>query len=388
MNSNHLQQIFSHYIDRFEELNNKEHCEYYKWQVINRFHTDMDAVLSSSDEEFPAKLYELKKLTANLIDNYTQPFYGLVKFAEEEPQTVRDMFKNLLQDDGGDIDARQKRVQEFLKKSHALREKYYPDSYLYKDDMHSVTGYLFLYDPDHNYIFKATHAQIFADCIEFYDEWGSGDDVNLSVYYRMCDQVVDAIKESKELLATDASRFEISKLENEEELYADPMKHILAFDLIYCCSTYGLFDGITFARPKSKERQLMQERKEKAMRLSATLEEARAKAKELEEAKKYINSVLTVGVVVHHGKYGDGTVKSNGGTSVVVAFPEVGEKQFGTVIAMANGIIKPEVPGYIEKIKVYKDVLKKEGSIISGLSFAEKEFAPYSEYLEYPPSEK
>lgn len=381
MNNNHLQQIFAHYIDRFEELNNSEHREYYKWQIAKRFHKEMDDALSSSDSELPAKLYELKKLSANLIDSYTQPFHGLVKFAEEEPQTVREMLKELLQEDSDNMASKQKRVQDFLKKSHALREKYYPDSYLYKDDMHSVTGYLFLYNPDHNYIFKATHAQIFADCIEFYDEWGSGDDVNLSVYYRMCDRVVDAIKESKELLSTDASRFEISKLENEEELYADPMKHILAFDLIYCCSAYGLFDGITFVRPKSKERQLMQERKEKAIRLSAALEEARAKAKELEEAKAYLNSVLTEGVLVHHGKYGDGTVKSNGGTSVVVDFPEVGEKQFGTVIATVNGIIKPDVAGYAEKLETYKDVLKKEGTIISGLSFAEKEFAPYSEYL-------
>lgn len=381
MNNNHLQQIFAHYIDRFEELNNEEHGEYYKWQIAKRFHKEMDDALSSSDAELPAKLYELKKLSANLIDSYTQPFHGLVKFAEEEPQTVREMLKELLQDDSNDMASKQKRVQDFLKKSHELREKYYPDSYLYKDDMHSVTGYLFLYDPDHNYIFKATHAQIFADCIEFYDEWGSGDDVNLSVYYRMCDQVVEAIKESKELMATDASRFEISKLENEDELYADPMKHILAFDLIYCCSAYGLFDGITFVRPKSKERQLMQERKEKAIRLSAALEEARAKAKELEEAKEYLNSVLTEGVLVHHGKYGDGTVKSNGGTSVVIEFPEVGEKQFGIVIATVNGIIKPDVPGYAEKIETYKDVLKKEGTIMSGLSFAEKEFAPYSEYL-------
>lgn len=381
MNNNHLQQIFAHYIDRFEELNNEEHGEYYKWQIAKRFHKEMDDALSSSDAELSAKLYELKKLSANLIDSYTQPFHGLVKFAEEEPQTVREMLKELLKDDSNDMASKQKRVQDFLKKSHELREKYYPDSYLYKDDMHSVTGYLFLYDPDHNYIFKATHAQIFADCIEFYDEWGSGDDVNLSVYYRMCDQVVEAIKESKELMATDASRFEISKLENEDELYADPMKHILAFDLIYCCSAYGLFDGITFVRLKSKERQLMQERKEKAIRLSAALEEARAKAKELEEAKEYLNSVLTEGVLVHHGKYGDGTVKSNCGTSVVVDFSEVGEKQFGTVIATVNGIIKPDVAGYAEKIETYKDVLKKEGTIMSSLSFAEKEFAPYSEYL-------
>ena len=318
-----------------------------------------------------------------MIDSYTQPFNGLVEFSRKnESETIRQMFRDLFSVSEESATEKQKAIQRFLEKSHTLRDEHFPDSFLYNDDLHSVTGYLFLYDPDHNYIFKATHAQIFADCIEFYDDWGTGENVNLSVYYRMCDQVVAAIKESKELLATDASRFELSGMENESELYPDSEKHILAFDLIYCCSTYGLFDGITFVRPKSKERQLMQERKEKAIRLFKALEDAKNKAAELENAKAYVNAVLTVGTIVHHKKYGDGTVKRNGGTTVVIEFPEIGEKQFGTIIAIANGIIMPEVSGYAEKIEEYRDLLKKENSIITGLSYAEKEFVPYSEYLE------
>lgn len=67
--------------------------------------------------------------------------------------------------------------------------------------------YLFLYDPDHNYIYKATHALAFADCVEFYDDWGWGDSVRLDVYYRMCDQLVKAAKADKDLMAADARRF-------------------------------------------------------------------------------------------------------------------------------------------------------------------------------------
>jgi len=74
-------------------------------------------------------------------------------------------------------------------------------------------------------------------------------------------------------MATDASRFEAGWGEDPNTLYPDSEKHILAFDLIYCCSTYGLYDGITFSRPKSKERHLKQERKEKAIQLSCQLEE-------------------------------------------------------------------------------------------------------------------
>ena len=380
--SRYMQQIFAHYIDQFEKINNAKHREYYKWQITKRFHDEMDSTLNASAEEFPTKLYEMKKLSDNLIDSYTQPFLGLVKFAEREPENVREMFRKLYSDDGGNISQRLKRVQEFLVKSHRLRDKYYPDSYLYKDDMHSVTGYLFLYDPDHNYIFKAVHARKFADCVEFYEDWGTGDTVKLDVYYRMCDELVEAVKANRELMAVDASRFENDWGENADTFYPDPEKHLLAFDLIYCCSTYGLFDGISFVRPKSKERQLMQGRKEKALQFSRNLEKARERLQELETAKEYVNSLYFAGATVHHKKYGDGIIKRNSGTIITVEFPEIGEKQLGTFISAANGIIIMDADGYADRIGSYRELLKNESSIKNGLSYAEKEFAPYAEYLD------
>ena len=102
MNNNHLQQIFSNYIEKFEEINNSVHREYYKWQIAKQFKGMMDDALNGPITEFAFKLKELKKLSSNLIDSYTQPFGGLAIFAEKEPETVREMFKNLYTDDGGD----------------------------------------------------------------------------------------------------------------------------------------------------------------------------------------------------------------------------------------------------------------------------------------------
>ena len=381
MNSIHVQQIFALYIEKFEEINNTTHQEYYKWQIIKRFRNEMDAALAAPAEEFPAKLYEIKKLTANLIDSYTQPFNGLVEFAKKEPETVRGMFLSLYQDDGGDLKDRQERVYDFLVKSHELRDKYYPDSYLYKDDMHSVTGYLFLYDPDHNYIFKSSHAQIFADCVEFYDDWGSGDTVKLDVYYRMCDELVAEIKASRELMATDASRFENGWGVDPSTLYPDPEKHILAFDLIYCCSSYGLYSGMSFIRPKSKERQLMQERREKARQLSQEMEEARENLLELEKAKEYVNAALAEGTTIRHKKYGEGIIRSNNGTTLTVEFPEEGEKQLGTFVSLANGLITSDADNE-EEFSRCRELSKKESLLKSKLVLAEKEFAAYAEYME------
>lgn len=381
MNNNHVQQIFAHYIDKFEYINNPTHQEYYKWQIAKRFRDAMDVALAAPAEEFPSKLYEVKKLTSNLIDSYTQPFHGLVKFAEREPETVRNMFKMLFSDDGGNIENRQERIQSFLSQSHALRDKYYPDSYLYKEDMHSVTGYLFLYDPDHNYIYKATHSRDFADCIEFYDDWGYGTDVKLSVYYRMCDQLVEAIKSSKELMATDASRFENGWGENPDTFHPDIEKHILAFDLIYCCSTYGLFNGISFEKPKTKERQLMQERKDKAKKLAHELKDAETAKQELDEALQYMSDAYGIGTTLHHKKYGVGTIKNVQNGTIIINFAEVGEKQLDLLTVAAYGIVTVDTVGYNEAMSRHSAILKQRNNIETKLSIAEKNFAQYASYL-------
>ena len=382
MNTNHLQQIFSNYIKRFEELNGPAHGEYYKWQIAKQFRPMMDTALSSNTSEFPEHLKRIKKMTENFIDSYTQPFGGLVKFAEKDPETVKSMFRDLLADDGGDLQKRSQKIKAFLNQSHELRKANSDDGYLFKNDMHSVTGFLFLYDPDHNYIYKATHAQAFADCIEFYDDWGSGESVDITTYYRMCDHLVEEIKNSDALLATDASRFENGWGVDPDTLYPDNEKHVLAFDIIYCASTYGLYEGITFVRPKSKERQLMQERKEKALQLTQRLEKARKDADLLEEAKDYLNRVFAVGESIHHTSYGDGAVTANTGKLITVNFADAGEKNLGTALSAANGIISSATDDYKENIEKYMDVLKKDSSIETIIKAAERDFEPYAEYLE------
>ncbi len=382
MNTNHLQQLFQNYIDNFEMLNSPDHEEYYKWQVTKQFRPMMDAALDSSDDDFSAKLFEIRNITENLVDSYTQPFYGLCKFAEAEPKTVKDMLRTLFTRSNGSMEERQSAISEFLSKSHELRDKYFPESFLYKDDMHSVTTYLFLYNPDCNYIFKSSNAQTFADCIEFYDDWGSGDTMKLDVYYRMCDQVVDAINEDKAILKTDASRFENGWGVDPETFALDTEKHILACDLIYCCSAYDLFSNISFTRPKSKEKQLLMEKKERAMTLFGELKRSQEKLKLLEEALAYLDSVFVVGATVQHKKYGVGVIQNKTDSSIEIEFADGEKKKLGTVFSVANGIIESSYSDYDVKIRQYKEVLNKESAIKRAVDYAERAFEPYAEYLD------
>lgn len=383
MNEKNLQQILENYIEKFEEVNNMEHREYYKWQIAKIFRPMMDDALKSEDAEFIRKLKEIRKKTGNFIDSYTQPFGGLIRFADKwgEVEKVRKMFQELFSDDGGDLQVRQKKIEAFLEQSHQLNNQYENGVFRYKDDFHSVTGYLFLYDPDHNYIYKASHVWRFADCIEFYDDFGMGDHVKLKTYYRMCDELVKAMKADAALMATDSSRFENGWGVDPATFHPDTEKHILAFDIIYCSSTYNLFKGITYVRPKTKERQLMQEKKEKAQELLANLQRAQEQQAKLEQAIDNIDAILNVGTAVRYLRNEKGIISAKGKNSITINFENKNSLTLGLVESIAGGYICTENEKASTQLAAIKDILKKKSSIESAVSYAEKQFAPYSDYI-------
>ena len=57
------------------------------------------------------------------------------------------------------------------------------------------------------------------------------------------------------------------------------------------------------------------------------------------------------------------------------------EVRSGIFTSAANGVITVDADDYADKMNVYKELLLKEDSIKSNLSYAEWEFAPYAEYL-------
>ena len=379
MNKENLQQIFSHYLEKFEYINDKNsHYENYKWLICKKFRKLMDEALESESESFASALYKAKAVTANLIDSYTQPFAGLVEFAKYEPETVREMFLSLYSDDGGDIHIQEALIADFFDKSNELLEKYTPGSYRYKQNSHSVSAYLFLYDPDNHYMYKASQSCIFADCIQFYDDWGTGDNIKLDVYYRMCDWLVEQIFECRELLATDASRFELPE---SAEMFEDKKKHLLAFDIIYACSVYDLFDGISFDRPKMKEKNLIIERKLRAQRMLDNYQKALENHDKLNEALLCVEKTLLPGTLMVHKTSGTGKLVSYSNGIVEVSF-QTESKKLGLAVVLSMGLVKITDSNVEAEVMQYIPYLKDKDAIINALARAEKELEPYKEYLE------
>ena len=375
MNQKNLQVIFKKYIDHFERINSVENDENYKWEIAQKFQEfDVDA------PDFADMLLRMLKISENLIDSSQQlPFYALVDYARKEPETVREMFRVLFANEHLDVEAKQATIVAFIEASEELRRKYSPDSRLYMNNQRSVMMYLFLRYPNSNYGYKASQAKSFADCIEFYDDWGPMNDFNLGIYCRMCDQLVEEIKKCDALVATHKSRYE----NTDRKFHADENLHILALDIIYSSQVYNFYDGMTFAPINAQARKLHFERVKKANELKEALEKAQAADALLTEAREYFIKAFETIKTVKHKMFGEGTVESFDGSILAVHFPKVdATKKLGLTMSLQNKLIICEAEGFTEAVEKYSDVMKYEHQIPSNLKRAEEELQPYLEYLE------
>lgn len=382
MNHQNLKKIFSNYIEKFEFINNNQNDENYKWRIAHKFHDLMDPY----HPDFETRMVDAWKLSQNLIDSNNRYCFGsLVKCLEEKPKSVQDLFKALFADDGGDLAVRQQKIQQFIKDANALTAHVISPNPVFMNDQRSTMGYLFLYDPDKHYLYKATEATDFASCIEFYDDWGPGTNFRLDVFYRMCDMLVEEIRKSPELKETHESRYTGKDGKPIEGMHPDKNYHILAFDIIYGAPDfrYNFYNGIPFSKITAPARKLHQERVKKAQALYTDLQSAREKADMLQEARAYFESVITAGLDVKSKAYGEGKIVSADEKYVAVTFTSNGAtKRFEKMKAFTGGYLIADMPDLAEKIAMYRDVVNREASIENNLTRAEAEFSKYSEYLE------
>jgi len=275
VNKEHFNQIIDHYIARFGELNACPNSEVYKWEIAACFRPMLDEALSASDVDLPAKLASVVLLTEQTIDNrYELSFYALSDYARKEPAAVREALCKLIAPDGDDLTDRSECFADFLDFCDAMKTKYYPGSWRYNASIRlpmMITGY---YDPDHYYLYKSSQAQAYADCVEFYDDWGTGRNINLNIYHRMCDELVAAVKTREDLLTANSNRGSYS----EKPLHPDSSLHILAFDIIFCSTVYNLFEGIHYGVKNAAQK------KEYISKVNEARKAADAQADALEQA--------------------------------------------------------------------------------------------------------
>lgn len=351
MNRRNLKLIFDQYIDRFAELNDPAgNNEGYKWTAESCFvaNWNIDAF------DFPAMFKAAMKEMSNLIDNATvQPIGGILLLLKQdnEVEFVRECFRELFSKDGGDIDARQDRIYAFIEKINKKIDQYAKGSWKYPQTMNSVIYYLCLRYPNENYIFKATEATEWANCIEYGDDFGSGQTFSLAKYYKMCDELLEAVAENEKIMELHRERFERYANGFDDEC------HILVYDIIYCAHNYHLYvDGMIHTTST----------KERIHRANARAEldaiDSRIQEIEMQLSQRTANEaryIDMIGLTVTHKSFGSGTISSQNGNIQIVSFP-VGEKKFQFPTAYTAGFLKASDEIMLELQKAEANVKEVE----------------------------
>ncbi|WP_458460547.1 hypothetical protein [Paenibacillus sp.] len=323
MNIENLHKIITRYEAQYNEINNEDNNEKFKLKAVECFQQEW---FSPNNEGLPFSVLfsKAKRESSVLIDNSTvSPANGIVKMAELEEAEVKRLFCEILfAEDNGDLAVRQQHMEEFLEGIEKVRLNHFPACWKYTQDRHAVSCYLALFAPKKNYIYKYTHAESFAKYIEYGKNIGSGNNFSLANYYEMCDLVVEALQEHPTLL----------KAYHElliDGYYRDDSLHMLAFDVIYCASTYNLFTGLQHKAKKEaiKAYRLEKLRQAEAEKIQKEIEEIEAQIQALDIQLDLYRSINLVGVQVNEKHYGVGTVVAQNVNTIKVAFAD-GERAY------------------------------------------------------------
>lgn len=388
MNKKNLQQIFANYIDRFDILNDEAHNETFKWWAASRFRVLMDEALQAPEEKFTQALDRIKghrkedKVVETILESSMQPFTGLIKLSEHEPGRVQKMLRELLADDGNNLDKREEKIKRFFDQCKPLENQYFSGNFRYKQTANSVSGYLFLYDPDNHYMYKAKQAKLFADCMEYYGDWGSGDQIKLKEYYGMCDALVKEIEECPALIATDKSRNAIKDRYPPPVLAEDEKHHILAYDIIYCSMVYNLFQGTTFKTITAQEKRLYDERMKKAQEKWKEYLQAEEKYQQLGEAIRHYDSVLVPGTSVWNRINGAGVIENRNRGNIAVRFANGAVGQYDRFATIADQWLTFEDTLDEEAVQRYRKLCKDHLNIKDTLSRTRNALKEYEDILE------
>ena len=358
MNIEHLNELVHNYMEQFNLVNNDDHHEYYKWEAFKEFQQVWD--LDASDFAVMFKLAVSN--TENLINNHiVQPANGIVKLPERSELTeqVRALFRTLLYtEDNGNIMARQERIERFVDDANALLAVHEPGKSKYQQDFRSGLFYLNLFAPGKNYLFKATQARAFMQCVEFEDDFGRGSAFNLETYYTMCDQLVSYIEQTEELKQLHKERLTDTMCTNDNW-------HLLAFDLIYCALTYDLYKGIDILVPQKaiSRKQIEREKNQATMQELGRLQE---QLFDLQKERDLYDDFSAIGLELHHKSFGVGKVVKQDNKYLVVHFEDQ-ERNFLLPDSFKTPLLTlpdPEIAEYISSMnKLDKEIDSVEREI-------------------------
>ena len=200
--------------------------EQYKWIAVKCFQDNWNIDADDFLEMFKKSTAKCENLLSSM--NYF-PRQMIIRFAEADAEAVRNMFRNLFDEDKSVVD----RVNHFIQESERIRSQYGAGRWnSHYQNVNSVSTYLWLRYPDKYYIYKYSECKQVASVLEsnFKVKNGAKADVLLS-FLSFYNEIADYLK-------TDAETIKLIQNSLTSDCYADPQCRTLTIDVGFYISRY------------------------------------------------------------------------------------------------------------------------------------------------------
>ncbi len=348
MNKNNLDIIFNNYLEHFDYFNDLNGGnEIYKWYVMASVRDNWNL----ESEDLSQMIKQAFSKTYNLVNNrIVSPGNGLSLAAREEPEAVRRALAYLLEDIE-DTDEKQERIYTFVDDINAILEKHFSGKWKYTQDMRVAITYLALIKPDDNFLYKSTPAHSFARYAGYDTDIGYGEAFKLKHYYRMCEEIIDYIRECPQIL---------EKVKSRNGIWPDRNYHLLATDLIYCFGAYPfMHEGLNEVTPRTKKGNTTRGRQlELEARAAEIQEKLDGIQEQIDNAEHEIEELPLInlqGKKIKTRAYGEVTITKQ--ESAYLTFSAEGkEREFVLPDCVSQGFLIPDDPQILERCKRETDL--------------------------------
>ena len=345
MSKENLNKIINNYIKDIPKIYNEEHDELFKWRAVKHFQDNWNI----DADDFAKMLKEAMSETSIFINNATvQPLNGLLKLAEIDPISVKEMFETLYECNSKPVNERNIVIDECLRNINSKIKENFGDSWKYKQEKRTIIFYMTILNPDDNYFYKSTEAMNMARCIEYAD-LSTGSNFRLESYYKMCEQIKEFIKENSELI-------KVHKSYLTDECWEDNNLNLLVFNIIYSAHAYGYYmknDIVlkkkSYSTKDQKIKDAIEDKKAKEIELVSY-------RKELADVIDYLDNldeIFEIGLEINHVKFGHGNVIGQTDELVEVKFDNGETKKLGILklFDIKNPLATTEDKNVIEECK-------------------------------------
>ena len=364
MDRENFNAIITRYLEKFDYTNGQGPQEYFKWQAVDCFQKNWDIEAENLWESFSRAVKE----TSVLLDGgHAAPSSGIKALLKlpEEVEFVREAFRRLFAEQE-DLNKRDLLVDEFVTSVNERIKTHWPNDSYKPQTTRSALCYLTLAHPEQNYFYMFSKAENWAEYTDFGFDIGSGSSFSLPIYYRMCDELVEEIKADPRLQQCNRARLEKAGITLEDNY------HTLAYDILYCATTYHLYIDIPRWTPKGVKNRI--KRAEEREELNALLQEKLGKEKEF--AAFEATSVLPpdlIGQTVTHKKYGQGSVAAFENNTLTVRF-EQKESKFIYPDAFIGKFLTLASQDDMERITLIEESKKQRAKLEAAVKLASEEY--------------